>query len=93
MKRSRNKYHYEYKKCRKSEDKIRKIKLLNSCINGGGEIFTEIKSMRKTKQKVATSMDGVKADIKDHFRGIYEKLYKSANDTAELVKVQQEAES
>ena len=93
MKKSRNKYHYEYKKCRKSEDKIRRNKLLDYCVNGGGDIFTEIKSLRKTKQKIATSMDGVKDDIKDHFRGIYEKLYNSANDSEELGKVQQEAET
>ena len=38
-------------------------------------------------------MDGVKADIKDHFRGIYEKLYNSADDSEELRKVQQETET
>ena len=56
MKRSRNKYHYELKKCRKAVDKIRSSKLLDACLNGGGDIFKEIKSMRNVKSVVATSM-------------------------------------
>ena len=43
MKRSKNKYHYELKKCRKAEDKIRSSKLLDACLNGGCDLFKEIK--------------------------------------------------
>ena len=91
MKRTKNKYHYEYKKCQKAEDRIRKNKLLDSCINGEGDIFKEIKSLRKSKPMVATSMDGVVDNVKDQFMGIYEQLYNSADDVAELLKVQLEA--
>ena len=38
MKKSRNKYHYEYKKCSKAETKIKSNKLLDSCLNGGGDL-------------------------------------------------------
>ena len=76
----------------KAEDKIRKNKLLDSCINGGGDIFKEIQSFRKSNPVVATSMDGVKDDVKDHFKGIYEKLFNSADDAEELLKVQEEAD-
>ena len=48
MKKTRNKYHYEYKKCCKAEDKI-----INSCLNGEGDLFSEIKSLRKSKSVVA----------------------------------------
>ena len=67
MKRSRNKYHYELKKCRKAEDKIRSSKLLYACLNGGCDLFKEIKSMRKANSVVATSMDGVQNNVTDHF--------------------------
>ena len=33
MKRTKNRYHYEYKKCCKAADKIKKSKLLDSCFN------------------------------------------------------------
>ena len=65
---------------------------MDSCIKGGGDIFKEIKSFRKSNPVVATSMDGVKDDVKDHFKGIYEKLFNSADDAEELLKVQEEAD-
>ena len=49
---------------------IKKSKLLNACLNGNGELFKEIKSMRKSKPKVAESIDGVNKNIPEHFRNI-----------------------
>ena len=63
---------------------------MDSCIKGGGDIFKEIKSFRKSNPAVATSKDGVKDDVKDHFKVIYEKLFNSADDAEELLKVQEE---
>ena len=48
MKKTRNIYHMAAKKCRRAEENIRKNKLLQACISGEGNIFTEIKAMRKT---------------------------------------------
>ena len=45
--------------------------MLNVCINGEGDIFEEIKKMRKHAQVTASIMDGVSSDIQDHFRGVY----------------------
>ena len=41
------------------KDTISKNKLLDACINGKGDIFEEIKRLRKTNETTATSMDGV----------------------------------
>ena len=60
MKRTRNTFHYVMRKCKKSEENIKKSKLLNACLGEGGDLFKEIKEMRKTKQVVATTMDGKK---------------------------------
>ena len=92
MKKTRNKYHYEYKKCCKADLKIKSSKLLDSCLNGGGDLFKQIKHMRKCKPVVATSMDGVKTDIKGHFKSKYEALYNSADDKLDLLRVQDEIE-
>jgi hypothetical protein len=59
MKRSRNKHHYEYKKCRKAEERIKRSKLLDACLTGEGDLFSELKKLRQTRSVVATSMDGV----------------------------------
>ena len=89
IKRTRNMYHYEYKKCIKAEDIIKKSKLLDSCLNGEGDLFTKIKALRKSKPLVATSME---VNVEDHFRQKYETLYNSANDVLELLKVQAEVD-
>ena len=90
MKRSRNIYHYQYRKCRKSEDMIRKNKLLNACINGDGDLFEEIKKLRKCGQVSATTMDNVKTDLPGHFRGIYKNLYNSHDDDAQVAEIESE---
>ena len=49
MKRSRNVYHFQVKKCKKAENRIRKEKLLNAMFDNGSEynLFAEIKKIRK----------------------------------------------
>ena len=93
MKSSRNRYHYELKKCRKAEDKVRSSKLLEACLNGGCDIFKQIKTMRSTQTVVATSMDGVKDNVKDHFRDKYKKLFNSTDDGNEILRVKEEIDS
>ena len=93
MKKTRNVYHFHYRKCKKAEDVIVKNKLLDACINGNGDIFTEIKKLRKCRPTVATSMDGEKKDIPGHFKNIFEEIYNSANDQDELKEVLLEVES
>ena len=94
MKRSRNIYHYQHRKCMRSEESIRKNKLIEACLsNSGGNIFKEIKSMRKVKQLVATSVDGVKENIPNHFKDIYSQLYNSVDDVENMARVSNEVES
>ena len=93
MKRTRNIYHYQLKKIRKSEDLIRKNKLLYACVNGNGEIFTEIKKMRNFKPAVASSMDGKKENIANHFKEIYGDLYNSVEDMDNMFQLKNEIEN
>ena len=90
MKRSRNIYHHEFRKCSRSKELIRKNKILDSCINGDGDLFEEIKAMRKCNQVVATTMDGVTQDIPGHFRNVYENLYNSHEDLAQIADIKAE---
>ena len=87
MKKTRNIFHMQAKKCRKTEDKIKKNKLLQACLSGEGNIFSEIKAMRKTKQVVANSIDGVTENVSEHFRGIYRDLFNSIEDAENMTKV------
>ena len=92
MKRTRNVFHYQVKKCKKFEDLVRRNKLLDACLNGNGDIFEEIKKIRQSKPVIATSMDGEKEDIPEHFRKIYSELYNSVNDKEELLNLKDEVE-
>ena len=89
MRMTRNRYHYEFKKCRKSEEKIKRNKLLNACVNEGADIFTEIKAMRKSNQLTASSMGG-SDDVGEVIKNKYEKLYNSTSDRDQLVEVAEE---
>ena len=84
MKHTRNVYHYEIRKCIKAEEKVKKNKLLDACFNGGGDIFEEIKKLRKAPEYVPSSIDGEQNDVPGHFSRIYSKLYNSAGDRKEL---------
>ena len=84
MKRTRNLYLFQVRKIKRSENLIKKNKLLDACLNGNEDIFKEIKKLRKHEPKVATTIDGVDMNVDEHFRSIYEKLYNSVNEGKEM---------
>ena len=93
MKRTRNIYHYMMRKCNKAELNIKKSKILKACLGEGGNLFDEIKKIRKTKVVVATSIDGEKDNIAEHFGNIYSTLYNSAKDEEEMQRVKSKVEN
>ena len=44
MKRSRNIYHFQIRKCKRMVNTLKRVKLLHACINGQGNLFDEIKT-------------------------------------------------
>ena len=78
------------KKCQRAEEHTRKNKLLEACISGEGHIFTKIKAMRKTKQVVANSIDGVTNNILEHFKNIYIDLFNSVEDAENMAKASED---
>ena len=72
MKRSRNIYHFQIRKCKRMVDTL---KLLDACINGHGNLFDKIKKLRKSSPTVANAIDGISDDITKHFADIYGILY------------------
>ena len=47
MRHTRNIYHYTIRKCKRVQETIKRNKLLKACVTGNGDIFTEIKKLRK----------------------------------------------
>ena len=81
MKHSRNIYHYVLRKCKRSEETIKRSKILDSCINGDGNIFEEMKSLRRCPEVSSSTIDQAQGDeIPNHFRNIYKQLYNQHDD-------------
>ena len=86
MKKSKNVYHYQFKKCVKAGEKIKRSKLLG-CLDGEEDIFQEIKKIRNVKQTVASVIDGKSKNVESHFSDIYKSLYNSVNDKQEVLEI------
>ena len=86
MKRTRNIYHYHIRKCRRSADMVRKNKLMDDCLNGNGDVFEEIRKMRKVNKSLPHTMDG-QTNVTERFKNVYQKLYNSVNDEQETQEV------
>ena len=95
MRRTKNIYHYQVRKCKRAEDQVKKQKLLSALLDPETEIdiFKEIKKMRKAKPATANKIDDQTEDIQEHFAGIYRNLYNSVDDYEELLTVSKEIES
>ena len=85
MKKTRNVYHFQIRKCKKMKDILKKNTFLRACIdNKNTGLFKAIRSQRRSAPTVANTIDGKSEGIPDHFAGIYESLYNSVDDNQEL---------
>ena len=87
MKKTRNRYHFQIRKCRKAAEMLKRNNLLNVCITGEGGIFHELKKLRKVNDIVPTTIDGTKDNITGHFANVYERIYNSIDDKEEMAKI------
>ena len=92
MKRTRNKYHYALRKCKRAREKILKEKLLTSCLNGKENIFDKLKKLRYVNSSCPERIDGFD-DPAHRFQCVYKNLYNSADDREETTKLMQEINS
>ena len=84
MKRTRNKYHFAIRKVRKHDSAIRKEKLLEDYLSGNiNNIFENIKTSRKNKSSLATTIDGISGpeNISVLFKNIYNNVYNKYNNS------------
>ena len=84
MKKTRNRYHFQIRKCRKAGEMLKRNNLLNVCITDEGDIFHELKKLRKVNDTVRTTIDGTKDNITGH---VYERIYNSIDDKEEMAKI------
>ena len=89
MKRARNIYHLHIRKSRRAAELLKKNSLLEACISDRGDIFKEIRKLRRASPATTAAIDGVTSNIESHFADVYDKLYNSVEDTDDLKEVKE----
>ena len=72
MKKTRNIFHYQVRKCRRVEDYIKNQKIIENCLANDTDLFTEIRKQRANPNDEDITIDGAAGkDILDKFVEIY----------------------
>ena len=88
MKRTRNRFHYQVRKCRRVEEFIRNQKIVENCLDGDQDLFKEIKRQRSNNNEDEVTIDGVSGDeIPGKFAEIYKNLYNMSTDDGEVSEI------
>ena len=77
MRQSRAQYKYAVRRLKRAQKKIQKDKFVSNIIEGGVNIFQEIRKYRGTSSTVSSRIDDEvgSSNIANHFASIYSKLY------------------
>ena len=81
MKKSKNRFHYQVRKCKRIEDYLKNNKIVENCLENDTDLFKEIKRQRSNQNDDEVTIDGAADDnIPDKFASIYKDLFNSGTD-------------
>ena len=81
MKSTKNKYHYQIRKCKRVEDYLKNNKIIENCMENDNDLFREIKKQRGRNVDEEVTIDGKAGDeIPETFATIYGELFNREND-------------
>ena len=81
MKKTRNQFHYQIRKCKRVESFIKNRKLVENSLEGENDIFAEIRRHRGKDTEESVTIDGANGEnIPNKFAEVYEELYNREND-------------
>ena len=86
MKKSKLQYKYKVKRLKRAGESIQNNKFVDSIVNGGVNIYEEIKKFRGTCMSCSSRIDDEvgSTNIADHFAGIYSELYNRVEHGADI---------
>ena len=88
MKRTRNRFHYQIRRCRRVEQYLKNQKIIENCINDDKDLFAEVKRQRRSGREEDLVIDGVAGDeIPEKFATVYEELYNREEDGEAVTKI------
>ena len=85
MKRTKNIFHYQVRRCRRVEDYLKNNKIVENCLENDTDLFEEIKKQRKVGSDDDVTIDGAAGKaIPNEFAKVYKELYNREQDEAEI---------
>ena len=85
MKKTKNTFHYQIRRCRRVEEFIKDLKIIENCLESDGDLLNEIKKQRSSGAEDDVTIDGASGkDIPNEFAEVYKELYNRENDEAEV---------
>ena len=88
MKRTRNQFHYQVRKCKRVENFIKNKKIVENCLDGDMDLFAEIKRQRSNPNDDDVTIDGAAGrNIPGKFAEVYNKLYNRATDEEKVQEI------
>ena len=77
MCKSRNQFKFAKRRCVNAAEAIKKDRFVQACLDGGENVFSELKKLKKTPNFTSAKVDGHTDEnsIADHFKNIYTELY------------------
>jgi hypothetical protein len=88
MKSTRNKYHYQIRKCKRVEEFLKNKKIVENCLEGDNDLFSAIKKQRGCNVDEEVTIDGKSGDeIPKKFATIYGELFNRENDEENITKL------
>ena len=85
MKKTRNVFHYQVRKCRRVENYLRNQNIIENCVENDKDLFAEIRKQRSNDNHEDVTIDGAAGkDIPNKFAGIYKELFNREEDDANI---------
>ena len=85
MKQSKKQFKYAVRRLKRCSDKIQADRFVSELLNGGGNIFKEIRKFRGSNSTFSSRVDEEVGshNIANHFASIYERLYNNVSPQLE----------
>ena len=91
MKRTRNRFHYQVRKCRRVENFIKNQKIVENCLDDDMDLFKEIKKQRSNTNEDDVTIDGAAGDdIPEKFAKVYKELYNRSSDDEKVLNMKKQ---
>ena len=85
MKMTKNRYHYQVRKCQRIENFIKNRKIVENCLDTDTDLFAEIKRQRANFNEDDVTIDGSSGrDIPNKFADVYKELFNRCNDEEKI---------